>query len=245
MLPCYAVPFSGSPPTELHHPPCPPYQHPFHQSSLDPGPSEFGHSTSALRLNSNQRSRPPLSNCVDLAILSVSTGPRSSEPLQREPSSRTHDPLLFPILLLLRHRIAFHDISGKPHLGRTKALHLGPKPGVCAAHLKDTTAVHTRPLSYPETLSAAFRQPCCADLLPCDSSHIDFLVTPAAPRDAPRWPGNPTSSGAVIPNTSEYYSSQPAGLDASLNHKTKRNDAGSANCRAKRTPRLYRHILYP
>lgn len=120
MLPCYAVPYSGSPPTDLHHPPCPPYQHPFHQVQSGPWPSDFGRSTSALHLNSNQRSRAPLPNCVDLTILSDSTDRRSSElnpssPVQREPSSRPHDPLLFPTLLP-RHRIAFHDTSGKAQL---------------------------------------------------------------------------------------------------------------------------------
>lgn len=102
---------------DLHHPPCPPYQHLFHRSSLDPGLSDFGRSTSALRLNSNQRSRPPLSNCVDFAVLSDSTHRRSSEPLQGRPSARPHDPLLLPTLCP-RHRIAFHDTSGKPQSPR-------------------------------------------------------------------------------------------------------------------------------
>lgn len=204
VLPCYAVPYSGSPPSRPAPPSLPTYQHLFHQSSLDPGPSDFGRSTSALRLNSNQRSRPPLSNCVDFAFLSDSTHRRSSEPLQGRPSARPHDPLLLPTLCP-RHRIAFHDTSGKPPSPRQDQSIAPWAETRCLCRPSEVPNGRCTPGRFhPPKHSVAFRQPCCANLLLCDSGHIDFLVTPATTRDAPRWPGNLISSGAVIPNTSEY-----------------------------------------
>lgn len=133
VLPCYALPYGSTQSTDRRAPPSlPTYQPPLSSVRSGPWPSDFGCSTSALRLNSNQRSRTLLSNCVDFAIRSDSTHRRSSEPPRRGSHHPDHTTPSFSRLSFLDTES--HSTTHPARLNppdRAKVLHLWPQPGAC------------------------------------------------------------------------------------------------------------------